>query len=97
LPWRSRKKDKEDLPVLALDWTGTVSPILIGRSPDCDLLLLNRTVSHQHAELFWRDGRWHLVDLGSTNGTYVNGEPVQEAEIRRGDVVALGTERVRVD
>ena len=63
---------------------------LVGRSPICDLVLDERTVSRRHAELR-RDGdAWVLLDLGSTNGTWVNGWRIREAEVGAGDQVALG-------
>jgi hypothetical protein len=46
---------------------------VIGRSPDCDLPLANMTVSWRHAELRFAGDEWLLTDLGSTNGTRVNG------------------------
>lgn len=85
------------LPILALDWTGASEHFLIGRSTCCDLLLEDRAVSRRHAELFFREGRWILIDLDSTNGTYINDEQVQRAEVLPGDVVTLGVERLRVD
>jgi uncharacterized protein (DUF1684 family) len=62
----------------------------IGRSSACQIVLGDDTVSRRHAELRYEDGRWLLRDLGSSNGTYVNGRFVTEAEVRRGDVIHLG-------
>jgi len=63
---------------------------LMGRSPICDLVLDDRTVSRRHAELR-RDGdAWVLLDLRSTNGTWINGWRIREAEVKPGDMVALG-------
>jgi pSer/pThr/pTyr-binding forkhead associated (FHA) protein len=48
----------------------------IGRHPTCDVRFdpeQDLDVSSRHAVLFLKEGRWHLRDLGSTNGTYVNG------------------------
>ena len=64
--------------------------VTIGRSGSCHLVLGDDTVSRRHAELFIDDGRWILRDLGSSNGTWVNGRRVVEAEVRPGDVVHLG-------
>jgi pSer/pThr/pTyr-binding forkhead associated (FHA) protein len=63
---------------------------VIGRSSSCQLVLADDTVSRRHAELRIEDGRWLLRDLGSSNGTWVNGRPVVEAEVRAGDTVHLG-------
>lgn len=68
--------------------------LVIGRSIACDLTLSDRTVSRWHAELI-RDGdRWVVRDMGSTNGTRVNGWRVRRAVLEPGDVVALGAQRV---
>jgi FHA domain/Domain of unknown function (DUF1707) len=64
--------------------------LLIGRSSACQIVLGDDTVSRRHAELRFVDGRWMLRDLGSSNGTYVNGRFVTEAEVRAGDVIHLG-------
>jgi pSer/pThr/pTyr-binding forkhead associated (FHA) protein len=69
----------------------------IGRSPDSDLSLGDITVSWRHAELR-RDGQaWVLVDLGSTNGTRVNGWRVDEGfAVRAGDWVSFGRAAFRL-
>jgi hypothetical protein len=64
--------------------------MVIGRSSSCQLVLADATVSRRHAELRIEDGRWLLRDLGSSNGTWVNGRRVFEAEVRPGDTVHLG-------
>jgi FHA domain/Domain of unknown function (DUF1707) len=83
-------------PVIALPAAGTAR-VTIGRASDCDCLLSDATVSRHHAELR-RDGeRWLLRDLGSRNGTRVNGMRVLEAtEVHPGDRVALGDARYRL-
>jgi CO/xanthine dehydrogenase Mo-binding subunit len=70
--------------------------MLIGRSSACQIVLGDDTVSRRHAELRFEDGRWLLRDLGSSNGTYVNGRYVTEAEVRPGDVIHLGGCRLRL-
>jgi hypothetical protein len=67
---------------------------LVGRSPICDLVLDDRTVSRRHAELRRDGGAWVLADLGSTNGTWVNGWRIREAEVGAGDRIALGRKHV---
>jgi hypothetical protein len=83
--------------LLALDWTGTSSEMLIGRHHACDVLLGDLTVSRRHARLLFRDGRWIVQDLGSTNGTSVNGSRVGRCELRPGDDIALGNEHLTID
>ena len=46
--------------------------IRIGRGADCEFPIEHRSVSREHAELSWRDARWHLQDLGSKNGSFVD-------------------------
>ena len=70
--------------------------VVIGRSSGCHLVLGDDTVSRRHAELRLEGGRWLLRDLGSANGTLVNGRRVVEAEVRPGDVVHLGGARLRL-
>lgn len=67
---------------------------LIGRRPECALILQDGSVSGRHAELRVADARVELVDLGSTNGTRVGGQKVQQALLSHGDVVLLGNIRV---
>ncbi len=59
-------------------------------------MLADDTVSRRHAELRVEDGRWLLRDLGSSNGTWVNGRRVIEAEVRPGDLLHLGGAEVRL-
>jgi pSer/pThr/pTyr-binding forkhead associated (FHA) protein len=63
----------------------------IGRDPDADIFLNDVTVSRVHAVLELADGRVSIRDVGSLNGTYVNGEYVDSAELVSGDVVQIGT------
>jgi Domain of unknown function (DUF1707)/FHA domain len=63
----------------------------IGREPDCDLTLADETVSRWHASLVRADGSWLLDDLGSTNGTRVNGWRVSApTPVAPGDSVSFG-------
>ena len=62
----------------------------LGRSPDNDVILRDPATSGHHARLERRGEQFWIVDLGSTNGTLVNGEPVQEKELNHGDRVTIG-------
>ena len=69
----------------------------IGRSPDCDLPLGDITVSWHHAELRNNGQGWVLVDLGSTNGTRVNGWRADSGfTVRAGDWVCFGRSAFRI-
>lgn len=70
--------------------------LTFGRSPRCELVLADDTVSRRHATLRLRDGRWFLVDLGSSNGSWVNGRRVFDAEVVPGDEIRLGAVRFRL-
>jgi len=52
------------------------SPVVVGRSPDCSLVLDDDYASGRHVRLFPRDGRWWVEDLGSTNGTLLGRDPL---------------------
>ncbi|WP_432135793.1 MULTISPECIES: FHA domain-containing protein [unclassified Streptomyces] len=84
--WRA-----ERLPKLLLPHPGAAHPLRIGRDPVNGLRLSHETVSRVHAELSLQGGLWVLRDLGSTNGTTVNGRRVVGAAVvREGDQVAFG-------
>jgi hypothetical protein len=83
--------------LLALDWDAASGELLIGRHHDCDVVLGDSSVSRRHARAVFRDGSWILHDLGSTNGTLVNGVRVGRCELRPGDQLELGTARLRID
>jgi hypothetical protein len=74
----------------------TASPLgrryTIGRDSRCDLLIEDTTVSRRHARLERAAGRWLLTDLGSTNGTRLNGWRVgQPVPVQAGDLVTFGS------
>ena len=70
----------------------------IGRSRQCDIVIDDPNVSRQHAEVRPRGGSWVINDLGSTNGSSVNGRRVQEAEVLRpGDEIEIGTSAIRFE
>lgn len=69
--------------------------ISLGRSKQNDLAIDSDSVSRKHAELLLRDGKFMLVDLGSTNGTMVNGETITSTTLKNNDVIELSTERFK--
>jgi phosphoserine phosphatase RsbU/P len=71
---------------------------VIGRRSDCQIFVPDMRVSRQHARL-WRDGElWTLEDLGSNNGTFINGNRLQSAtQIRHDDEIMIANNRIRVE
>jgi FhaA, N-terminal domain/FHA domain len=65
--------------------------VTIGRLAECDVVLKDKGASRKHAQLKRRDGSWTLTDLGSTNGTRLNGQTVQSRELSDGDTITIGT------
>jgi hypothetical protein len=70
------------------------SALRLGRSPDNDLILRDPATSGHHARVERRGEQFWIVDLGSTNGTLVNGEPIQEKELNHGDRITVGQNAV---
>ncbi|MFN2389707.1 MAG: FHA domain-containing protein [Actinomycetota bacterium] len=62
----------------------------VGRHPDSSIFLDDITVSRRHAEIRRSDHGFSLHDIGSLNGTYVNRERVETAELRSGDEIQVG-------
>src|SRR3954454_16950587 len=73
---------------------GSPGPVVLGRSRRCDYVLQEPSVSRCHAMLLRAPAGWTLFDLGSTNGTRVNGWRVGRAVLKEGDEVELGTARL---
>ena len=64
---------------------------VIGRQADCNIHIEDATVSGRHARLDQNEGAWQLVDLGSTNGVYLNGKTIDTIELQDGSTFSLGT------
>lgn len=62
----------------------------IGRHPDCEIFLHDVTVSRRHSAVHREDDRFVLRDLGSLNGSYLNGDRVDEETLSNGDEVQIG-------
>ena len=73
------------------------APIHIGRAPECELVLRDSRASRRHARLTARDGVLVLTDLGSTNGTRVNGHRITEVVLGAGDRVQIGATSLVVE
>lgn len=64
--------------------------LTIGRNPKNDIVLLDRTISRQHARVGREGGRWVLTDLSSGSGLVVNGARTRRAELNNGDQIEMG-------
>jgi dipeptidyl aminopeptidase/acylaminoacyl peptidase len=69
--------------------------ISIGRAPDNDVVVGDPATSGHHGRIEVRAGSFWISDLGSTNGTLVNGQPVIEKELSDGDMIAIGQNTIR--
>ncbi|MEU4640572.1 FHA domain-containing protein [Micromonospora sp. NPDC023814] len=70
--------------------TAAGGPLRIGRDPLCPIVLDDSRASREHLEITYRAGRWHLRDLASRNGTFLDGRQVHELEIGVACAVRLG-------
>ena len=92
------KSNAVELPVLIAQtgklsgsrWVLEGDQILIGRGPECDLVIADRQVSRQHARIRRTGTGYSLEDLASKNGTHLNGVPIeQEVPLQDGDVIQI--------
>src|SRR5580698_7809957 len=74
----------------------TDKQILVGRSSDLDMVLVEDMVSRKHARIAMQGEQIWIEDLGSTNGTFVNGEKIKRARLKEGDRVLIGTSILKV-
>lgn len=68
--------------------------VSLGRSKECDLVVDDPSASRRHAEVRSENGDYWLVDLGSTNGTEVNGRRIDRVKLEPGDVITVGQTRI---
>jgi len=73
------------------------APAVIGRLPDCAITLSDPQTSRHHAEIRYDDHHFCIVDLGSTNGTLVNGVQVREQALKDGDTILVGATSMRFE
>lgn len=100
-PLEERAQARTQTALLLLDGRRLVvgpAGATLGRSRQCDVVLNDANVSRQHAELRPRGGSWVLTDLGSTNGSRINGHQVERSEVvRPGDEIELGATVLRFE
>lgn len=66
-------------------------PLIIGRSPEADFQILERSVSREHCRISQEPAGYRIKDLDSTNKTFLNDQPIIEAELKDGDHIAVGS------
>ena len=71
------------------------SSATVGRAPDNDIIIGDPATSGHHSRIEVRAGAYWISDLGSTNGTLVNGEPIIDKQIDHGDVISIGQNTIR--
>ncbi len=86
-------RDSQQITVCELA-AGTLT---IGRAEDNSLHLDDKTISKHHARIVTYFNATHVEDLGSTNGTYVNGKKVNKKVLQPGDVLKIGEHQLRLD
>jgi sigma-B regulation protein RsbU (phosphoserine phosphatase) len=70
---------------------------IIGRRSDCQIFVPDMRVSRQHARIRRENSQWAIEDLGSNNGTYVNGQRVQSGVLHDQDEIVIANNRIRVE
>jgi EAL domain-containing protein (putative c-di-GMP-specific phosphodiesterase class I) len=70
-------------------------PFRIGRSMSAQYIIYSRQVSKEHTEIYRSGGEYRIRDLGSTNGTFVNGQRVEEAPLVNGDIIHVAHKELR--
>ena len=100
-PLEERARARQQNALLLLDGKRLmVGPtgVTIGRSRQCEVVLDDPNVSRQHAEIRPRGGSWVLTDLGSTNGSSINGRRINGPEVvKPGDEIEIGTSRMQFE
>jgi hypothetical protein len=100
-PLEERARSRVQTALLLVDGRRTVigpAGVVLGRSRQCDVVLNDPNVSRQHAEIRPRGGSWVLNDLGSTNGSSLNGRRIAGPEVLKpGDEIEIGTSALRFE
>jgi Protein of unknown function (DUF3662)/FHA domain len=94
-PLEERARARNETALLLIDGKRLVvgpTGVTLGRSRQCDVVLADPNVSREHAEIRPRGGSWVLTDLGSTNGSSLNGRRIDAPQVvKAGDEIELGT------
>src|SRR6201999_4252296 len=69
--------------------------IIVGRSSELDMVLVEDMVSRKHAKITTAGDQIIIQDLGSTNGTFVNGEKIKKVRLKEGDRILIGTSIIK--
>jgi hypothetical protein len=97
-PLQERARSRAHTALLLLDGRRLVvgpAGVTLGRSRECDIVLQDPNVSRKHAEVRPRGGSWVVSDLGSTNGSRLNGRSIEGSEVvKPGDQIELGSTRL---
>jgi tetratricopeptide (TPR) repeat protein len=95
------EETQERVPVLTVETSEGISDVevvrerfVIGRAPGSDVVIPDQAISRSHAALEKRSDGWYLCDQNSGNGTFLNGERIDEAPILDGDVFRVGNAEV---
>ncbi|MEH0111234.1 DUF3662 and FHA domain-containing protein [Tersicoccus sp. MR15.9] len=95
-PWRKAAEEKR--PVLEIHgqrYSLNAPTIVLGRSSEADILVDDTGVSRKHLQIHTQDGQSEAVDLGSTNGSYVNGQKIHgSAPLADGSVISMGRTKI---
>ena len=97
-PLQERARTREERAVLVHDGRRLVigpAGVVVGRSRQCEIVLQDPNISRRHLEIRPRGGSWVAADLGSTNGSRVNGRWIEGSEVvRPGDEITIGSTRL---
>jgi pSer/pThr/pTyr-binding forkhead associated (FHA) protein len=76
-------------PLKGREFQVTKEPFMIGRDRTNDIIIEDPLISRKHASIYFRDGRYRVKDLDSTNGTFLNGEKVSDARLNDKDKIQI--------
>ncbi len=83
--------------MIGLAQRSVLCPVTIGRAAECEIRLADTSVSRRHAEIRATGDGWTVSDLGSTNGTKVNGAVVADRKLKDGDTVSVGDSHLKYE